>query len=242
MRPYDVVSGILLILSIIDFALAAPVLVQEKRAGIDAVHMIPKDVITVLGKRMDEDLRELTELLDGLVRMFGVKTEDSAGTVTHASSSSAPLGPGHGSTNVAHAPEPNKPTYNSDDELGLIYSPTPLRYYLDHEGTTAPSGSSAKGARPDNQPTYNSGDELGLIPSPTSLGYGSSHEGAIAPKPNPNPKPETDDFDRMSLLYHPPPKLTLPKKFGQADEPQVEEQKPGPSKPGPSDAEPSNQG
>jgi hypothetical protein len=49
MRRYDIFSGILLILSIIDFALAAPVLVQEKRrAGLDVVHM-PKNVIPALG-------------------------------------------------------------------------------------------------------------------------------------------------------------------------------------------------
>jgi len=197
MRRYDVVTAILLILSIIDFALASPVLVQEKRAGIDVVHMIPKDVTNVLGKRTEDEFMKVLEEL-GLAEMFRKKMEDVARTMTHwhASSSSAPLGPGHVSTNVAHVPEPNKPTYNSDDELGLIYSPTPLR-------------------------------------------YSSSPE---TPKFNPNPNPETDEFDRMSLLYHPPPKLTLPKKFGQADEPKVEEQKPGPSKPGPSDAEPSNQG
>jgi hypothetical protein len=44
-----------LILFIIDFALAAPVLVQEKR---DVVH-IPRDVITELGKRVDEDIEKL---------------------------------------------------------------------------------------------------------------------------------------------------------------------------------------
>ena len=51
MRRYDLVFGILLILSIIDrdFALAAPVLVQEKRqAGVDVLH-IPKYAIIVLG-------------------------------------------------------------------------------------------------------------------------------------------------------------------------------------------------
>ncbi|KAN0123263.1 hypothetical protein V8E52_003216 [Russula decolorans] len=59
MRRYDIVSGILLILSIIDFALAAPVLVQEKRqASVDVVH-IPKDVITVLGKRGSEEVEKL---------------------------------------------------------------------------------------------------------------------------------------------------------------------------------------
>ncbi len=51
MRRYYIVSGILLILPIIDFALAAPVLVQEEcQAYVDVVH-IPKDVITVLEKR-----------------------------------------------------------------------------------------------------------------------------------------------------------------------------------------------
>jgi hypothetical protein len=51
MRRYDIVSGIILILSIIDFALAAPVLMKEKRQErVDVVH-IPIDVITVLGKR-----------------------------------------------------------------------------------------------------------------------------------------------------------------------------------------------
>jgi hypothetical protein len=58
MRRYNIVTRILLILSIIDFALAAPVLVQEKRqAFVDAV-LIPKDVITELGKRSDEELEK----------------------------------------------------------------------------------------------------------------------------------------------------------------------------------------
>jgi hypothetical protein len=57
MRRYNIVSRILLILTIITFALAAPVLVQEKRqACVDAVH-VPEDMITVLRKRtLDEDL------------------------------------------------------------------------------------------------------------------------------------------------------------------------------------------
>jgi hypothetical protein len=57
MRRYNIVSRILLILTVITFTLAAPVLVQEKRqAWLDVVH-VPEDVITVLGKRiLDEDL------------------------------------------------------------------------------------------------------------------------------------------------------------------------------------------
>lgn len=55
MRRYDKIFGILLILSIIDFALAAPIRVQNKcQACVDVVH-IPKDEIAVLGKRVASD-------------------------------------------------------------------------------------------------------------------------------------------------------------------------------------------
>jgi hypothetical protein len=49
MHSYYIVSGIILILSTIDFAAAAPVLAQEKRQA-PAKH-IPEDSITMLGKR-----------------------------------------------------------------------------------------------------------------------------------------------------------------------------------------------
>src|SRR6266576_7365827 len=95
MRRYDIISGILLILSIIDFALAAPVSVEEKRQErVDVVH-IPKDVITVLGKRWEEDLEKLGE---EYLKMGGKPVE---------SSSSALSGPDHGSTNVVQPPAPN---------------------------------------------------------------------------------------------------------------------------------------
>jgi hypothetical protein len=56
MRRCDIVFGILLILSIIDFALAAPVLVQaEHQARVDVVH-ISRDGMTVLWKRGGEEL------------------------------------------------------------------------------------------------------------------------------------------------------------------------------------------
>ena len=55
MHQYNIVSRILLILTVITFALAAPVLVQEKRQAkpeVDVVH-VPEDVntVTVVGKR-----------------------------------------------------------------------------------------------------------------------------------------------------------------------------------------------
>ena len=52
MRRYHVVSGILLVLPIINFAVAAPALLPEKRqAGVDVAH-IPEDAVTMLGKRV----------------------------------------------------------------------------------------------------------------------------------------------------------------------------------------------
>jgi hypothetical protein len=101
MRRYDIVSGILLILFIINFALAAPVLVQEKRqVVVDAAH-IPKDVVTVLGKRGDD---ELEELLAEYFKTWGRPMDSSD---AHASSSSAAPGHNYGSTDVVHVPEPN---------------------------------------------------------------------------------------------------------------------------------------
>ena len=66
MRRYYIVSGILLVLPIIDFAAAAPALVAEKcQAGVD-VALIPEDAVTVLGKRAG------TEELGNLLEKFKV--------------------------------------------------------------------------------------------------------------------------------------------------------------------------
>jgi hypothetical protein len=117
MRQCDIFSGILLILSIIDFTLAAPVLVQEKRqACVDVVH-IPKDVISVLGKRGDT----VGELLDEFRKTMEKQAESSK---AHASSSSVPSGPDHGPTNVVQEPPPNpaSSTANSDPYHPLMES------------------------------------------------------------------------------------------------------------------------
>jgi len=102
MRRNFKVSGILLILSIIDFALAAPVSAQEeRRARVDVVH-VPKDVTIVLEKRGGE---ELEKLAGEYFKTLGKPVESSD---AHALSSSAPAVPGdHGSTNVVQAPAPN---------------------------------------------------------------------------------------------------------------------------------------
>jgi len=110
MRRYDIISGILLILSIIDFALAAPVFVQEKRqASVDVVH-IPKDLTTVLWERgEDEEAMKMAEWFRKVIKASLKKQADSESSVAHASSepSAAPPGPDHGSTNVLQSPTPN---------------------------------------------------------------------------------------------------------------------------------------
>ena len=98
MRRYYVVSGTLFILSIIDFALAAPLLVQENRQPcVNVVHM-PKNVITVLGKRAGEDL--LDEFYKWMEKQVGPSG-------AHAGSGSAPPRPDHWSTNVVQGPMPS---------------------------------------------------------------------------------------------------------------------------------------
>ena len=120
MRRYDIVSGILIILSIIDFALAAPVLAQEKRqAGVDALH-IPRDVITVSGKRGDEDLARLLD------QYFKTTEKPAESSDSHASSNSAAPGLVHGSTtDTVQAPVPNpaSSTGNPDPLIGPPNSP-----------------------------------------------------------------------------------------------------------------------
>ena len=134
MRQYDIVFGVLLILSITDLALAAPMSVQGKRqVSVDVAH-IPRDVITVFEKRGDEELEKLGEYVE--------KWGDP-----HASSSSAQLGPEHGSMNDVEPPTvnpnlveessnplstasstytPSSTEYGSDDESQPNSSPRPL--------------------------------------------------------------------------------------------------------------------
>jgi hypothetical protein len=103
MRWYDIVFGILLIISITDFALAAPVPVQEKlQTRVDVVHM-PKDVITVLGKRVNEDSLKMA------AEYFKTMLKPAESSDAHASSSLAPPpGQDHGSTDVVQAAAPPK--------------------------------------------------------------------------------------------------------------------------------------
>ena len=117
MRRYDIVTGILLILSIIDSALAAPVRVQETReAQVDVAH-ISKDVSTALGKRSGEELKMSADYLKTLIEP--VKPSDA-----HASSSSAPPpSPESSTANPGLLMEPSLPTGPIQGLWGDQYNP-----------------------------------------------------------------------------------------------------------------------
>ena len=133
MRQYNIIFGILL-LSIIDFALAAPVHAQEKRQiRIDVVHT-PRDVITVLEKRGGW-VEEIEKLAEG-------RLETSEGA--HSAPNSAPQGPQYGSVNDVQAaasnPAPStanpKPLVEQSSPLTSVSStdtPTSTEYGSDHE-------------------------------------------------------------------------------------------------------------
>src|SRR6266849_10130625 len=99
MRRYDIVAGILLILSIIEFALAAPALVQEKRQARTDVVDIPKDVVTVLGERGEPEDAAFERLFKYILH----QQHEAAGVESESSSS----GSDHESTNVVQPPAPS---------------------------------------------------------------------------------------------------------------------------------------
>ena len=121
MRRYYIVSGILLILPIIDFTVAAPVLIQEKRhVGVDVVH-IPEDAITLLGKRGDAD--DLDELLRIYEDHFAKPEESSAARPSSAMSDA------DYELVDAHAPPNPGTSTESGHELPEVHAPPPTQVF-----------------------------------------------------------------------------------------------------------------
>jgi hypothetical protein len=150
MRRYHIVSGILLILPIIDFAVAAPVLVQEKRQGLDVMH-ISEEAITMLRKRGDE-LNELWFDLFGDTEDHIAKPEESS--AARPSSSSTPAGLTDGSTGVKQplpsVPEELSPVSSPDIDLNELL----LKYFNDPEAHIAkPEESSTARPPPSSTPS-----------------------------------------------------------------------------------------
>jgi hypothetical protein len=195
MRRYDILSGILLTLPIIGFALAAPVQVQEKRQScVDVVHL-PRDAITVLEKRAneDEDFEKFVSLVDGYIKTW----KETFGTSNrHASSSSALPGPEDGPTNVVQAPVPN-PASPSANLNPLIKPSSPLT-------TASPALSPLEGYDWLHEPDHHDAIHR-LLNAPTSPGHGLEHKLSSAPPgpddgsmnavqaPVPNPTSSTAD-------------------------------------------------
>src|SRR6266478_368123 len=98
MRRYNIVSRVLLILSVTNIALAAPVLVQENHpACVDVVH-VPMNVITVLGKRMDEYVRLIEDFeRSGLLHYERPEDPPSEPNSEHSSQPSSESSSEHGS-------------------------------------------------------------------------------------------------------------------------------------------------
>ncbi len=180
MRRYNIVSRILLILSVIDFALAAPVLVQEKRqAYVDVVHT-PGDAITMWGKRGGSEM--VWEESIKSVEAWGKPKESPAAP---PSSSSAPSGPGHGSTNVLEAPPPGGSAasdWRGDHELMEVSTPSadPWSFTTtDHESP-------------------------GLLYAPASSQHGSVNDLVVTDAPQLNPASRKRPWTELGSEEDPP--------------------------------------
>ena len=217
MRRYVIVSGILLILPVIDFALAAPVLVQEKRqASVDVLN-IPRDEVTVLGKRGNSELENLldeyfkgmgkpAESSDahassspappgpdhGLTNVVQAPVPDPALSDAHGSSSSAPPGPDHGSTNVVQTPAPNlaSATFSPKPSVEPLSSPAPIDFE-----------SSALSDSEDYEWLFQPEDD-DKIHTATSSGHGLDHEL--------NSVPTGTDHGSTDVVQAPPPNPASP--------------------------------
>ncbi|KAF8502880.1 hypothetical protein F5888DRAFT_1123112 [Russula emetica] len=177
MRSYYIVSGILLILRIIDFAVAAPasVLVQEKRqAGVDVVP-IPEDAITMSGKRGD-NFDELVLELFGVPKDHSEKPESSS--AARPSSSSQPSEPAVGWTDLTQ-PLPSIP-----EEPSPVSSPD---HAPPNPGSLTESG----------YESMNWDASPGPPSGPTSSAMSSADHELMVAHALPNTGPSTESDDEM---------------------------------------------
>jgi hypothetical protein len=210
MRLSDIAFGFIFILFISNFALAAPLPTRGKRDACVDVVPIPKDAMTVLGKRVDEDFEKFAKMVNEYFESWGKSVESSN---AHVSSSSAPPASDHGPTANVKAPEPNpgSPLLPPGFELPLyssIPSPTlhsmPGVYEYDmtesyHEQLHSTGSDKASPASSESDPDY--------VPESTPK---STPKNALRPKPNPGP-PEGVGPDILqeywkNLEDKPPPK------------------------------------
>jgi hypothetical protein len=167
MRQHGIIFGILLLLSIIDFALAAPIPVQEDlQPRVD----VPRDVVNVVEKRADD---ELIEKLSAYFEKWANPPASSSSlapqpgpehesTSDRQTSSSPPPEPEHGSTGDAQAPSspPLGPEHELTSDAQTSSSPPPG---LEHESTSDAQAPSSPPPGPEHGPMN---DEQASGPAP----------------------------------------------------------------------------
>ena len=189
MRRYYIISRVLLILPIIDFAVAAPTLVQEKRrAGVNAVHLVPGDAITMLGKRGGEFNELWLKYLSHWENHFA----DPEPSAIRPPSSLPPSEPADGWTNLKQ-PLPSIP-----EEPSTVSSP-------DHAppspGSLTESGNGLMRGHSDAPGPFS--------PQAVSSTMSSADHALMGPHALPNPGPSTEpDHEMVDVL--PPPSLASP--------------------------------
>jgi hypothetical protein len=194
-----IVFGILLIVPTVDFALAAPVLVQEKRQLEACADManIPECPVTVLGKR-----GEIEEVGGKYIENWFAKPEESSAALP--SSSSPPSESNHGQVDV------NQPLPSVSEGWSLVSSldhappPNPrLSTESDHEltGVHAPLSSAVF-------PTWFLTDHGYMGPHAPSTEFDSDNMLAVEEPPSRPASPTTEfNTDDEYQVVHPPPPL-----------------------------------
>jgi hypothetical protein len=240
MRRSDIIFGILLVLSIIDFALAAPLLAQKKRHAYVDVVQIPEDVVTVVRKRgpEDEELQNLLKQLDDYVAEWPESSD------SHAPSGSAPLRTDHGSMNNMQAPAQNPmpsnvPNFDWYYWTNLLSPPRP-GLALPKESGQAYKNQVEHAQQPNLGPSTDPGFDwyyrtklegqppLKRPKLEPSEEFGQARDDQVVHAQQPNLGPSTDPgFDwyyRAKLGNQPSlkrPKLESSKEFGRAHDDQV---------------------
>jgi hypothetical protein len=191
MRRYYIVSGIFLILPIIDFAIAAPVLVQGTRqAGADVMRM-PEDAMTILGNRGDDDLDKVFLVFED----YFIKPEETS--TARPSSPSTVSDAGYELVDAHALPDPGPSTESGHALPVEVYEPilSTQRFSTWFHPDHADYGLMGHATRPNLGPSN---------PRP-STESDSDHRQAVEEPPS-IPASQTEfDADQKNQGAHPPP-------------------------------------
>ena len=215
-----IVCGTLLILLIVDFALAAPVLVQEKRQAYADMAVITTYPIAVLWKR--GGLEHEVEIIENYIPLF--KQEESSDA--HASSSSAPQKePKNGWSDdnelLQTIPEGWSPASSPDrasdtqsaQMLAGVHAPlssTPVLPTWFHPGNelSEEAHASPPNTGLSNPSTVSDSDNRLVAEQPPLPKESSTVSGSemVYPPPSPKESPTVSDFE----MVYPPPSGSVP--------------------------------